>query len=41
MKAYVCKVCGYVHFGEEAPEKCPQCGASQDKFELRRKKLFR
>ena len=23
MKAYVCKVCGYVHFGEEAPEKCP------------------
>ena len=35
MKAYVCKICGYVHFGEEAPEKCPQCGASQDKFELR------
>ena len=33
MKAYVCKVCGYVHFGEEAPEKCPQCGASKDKFE--------
>lgn len=32
MKAYVCKVCGYVHFGEEAPEKCPQCGASKDKF---------
>lgn len=27
MKAYVCKVCGYIHFGEEAPEKCPQCGA--------------
>ena len=35
MKAYVCKVCGYVHFGEEAPEKCPQCGAGKDKFELR------
>ena len=35
MKAYVCKICGYVHLGEEAPEKCPQCGASQDKFELR------
>ena len=33
MKAYVCKVCGYVHFGEEAPEKCPQCGAGKDKFE--------
>ena len=36
MKAYVCKICGYVHFGEEAPEKCPQCGASKDKFELRK-----
>ena len=35
MKAYVCKVCGYIHFGEEAPEKCPQCGASKDKFELK------
>ena len=35
MKAYVCKVCGYVHIGDEAPEKCPQCGASKDKFELK------
>ena len=35
MKAYVCKVCGYIHFGEEAPEKCPQCGAPKDKFELK------
>lgn len=35
MKAYVCKVCGYVHIGDEAPEKCPQCGAGKDKFELR------
>ena len=36
MKAYVCKVCGYVHIGDSAPEKCPQCGASSDKFELRK-----
>ena len=35
MKAYVCKVCGYIHFGEEAPEKCPQCGAPKEKFELK------
>ena len=35
MKAYICKVCGYIHFGEEAPERCPQCGASKDKFELK------
>ena len=36
MKAYVCKVCGYVHFGEEPPAKCPQCGAGADKFEERK-----
>ena len=35
MKAYVCRVCGYVHFGEEAPEKCPLCGVLSDKFDLR------
>ncbi|MCF0198353.1 MAG: Na(+)-translocating NADH:ubiquinone reductase subunit C [Bacteroidaceae bacterium] len=22
---YVCKICGYVHEGDSAPEKCPQC----------------
>ena len=38
MKAYVCKVCGYIHFGEEAPEKCPQCGAGKDKFEEKQEK---
>ena len=36
MKAYVCKVCGYIHFGEEAPERCPQCGAGKEKFEERK-----
>ena len=29
---YVCQVCGYVHEGNEAPEKCPVCGAPADKF---------
>ena len=32
MKQWVCKVCGYVHTGDNAPEKCPQCGAARDKF---------
>ena len=32
MKQWVCKVCGYVHTGDNAPEKCPQCGAGKDKF---------
>ncbi|MBQ0133534.1 MAG: NADH peroxidase, partial [Clostridiales bacterium] len=25
MAKWVCSVCGYVHEGDEAPEKCPQC----------------
>lgn len=32
MKKYVCSVCGYVHEGENPPEKCPQCGADSEKF---------
>ncbi|MFA9397049.1 MAG: NADH peroxidase [Clostridiaceae bacterium] len=32
MKKFVCTVCGYVYLGEEAPEKCPQCGAPKEKF---------
>lgn len=34
MKKYVCQVCGYVHEGVEAPDSCPICGASKDKFSL-------
>ncbi|QTQ14338.1 NADH peroxidase [Treponema parvum] len=37
MKKWVCKICGYVHTGDSAPEKCPQCGASKDKFEEQKK----
>ena len=33
MKKFVCKVCGYIHEGEAAPEKCPQCKAPATKFE--------
>ena len=28
----VCTVCGYVYEGEQAPEKCPQCGVPASKF---------
>jgi rubrerythrin len=31
---YVCKICGYVHEGDSAPEKCPTCGAPASKFVL-------
>ena len=32
MAKWVCSVCGYVHEGDEAPEKCPQCKAPASKF---------
>ena len=32
MAKFVCSVCGYVHEGDAAPEKCPQCGAPAAKF---------
>ena len=32
MKKFVCSVCGYVHEGDAAPEKCPVCGVGPDKF---------
>jgi rubrerythrin len=32
MKKFICSVCGFVYEGESAPEKCPLCGASADKF---------
>lgn len=34
MKKWKCTVCGYVHKGEEPPEKCPVCGADRSKFVL-------
>ena len=34
MKKWVCTVCGYVYEGEQAPEKCPQCGVPASKFKL-------
>ncbi|MBR4020926.1 MAG: NADH peroxidase [Firmicutes bacterium] len=32
MMKWVCSVCGYVHEGPEAPEKCPMCKVPADKF---------
>ena len=33
MKKWRCKVCGYIHEGEEPPDKCPVCGADKSMFE--------
>ncbi|MEI6603545.1 MAG: rubredoxin [Clostridia bacterium] len=27
-----CGVCGFVHEGADAPDVCPKCGATKDKF---------
>lgn len=32
MKKWRCTVCGYIHTGDEPPEKCPVCGADRSKF---------
>ena len=32
-KKYVCKVCGYVHEGNEAPSVCPLCKAGASEFD--------
>ena len=32
MKKFVCSVCGYIHEGESAPERCPVCKVPAEKF---------
>ncbi len=32
---WVCRKCGYVHEGEEAPEKCPSCNHPKNYFEVK------
>jgi rubrerythrin len=32
MAKFVCSVCGYVHEGDAAPERCPQCKVPAEKF---------
>ncbi|MHB1680225.1 MAG: rubrerythrin family protein [bacterium] len=29
---FICPMCGHTHVGDEAPDKCPVCGASKDKY---------
>ncbi|MFA4942135.1 MAG: rubrerythrin family protein, partial [Patescibacteria group bacterium] len=32
---WVCRECGYVHFGKEAPEKCPSCDHPQAYYQVK------
>lgn len=34
-QAWICRNCGHIHFGEEAPEVCPVCAHPKAYFELR------
>ena len=34
MAKFVCSVCGYVHEGDAAPEKCPVCKVPAEKFKV-------
>ena len=29
---WVCEICGYVHYGDNPPEKCPVCGVGVENF---------
>lgn len=40
MKKFVCTVCGHVYEGNSAPDKCPICGASADKFMEKKEGTF-
>lgn len=31
---WVCRKCGYLHYGKEAPEQCPSCGHTKEYYEL-------
>jgi nitrite reductase (NADH) large subunit len=31
-KTYRCSICGYIHYGDEAPESCPICDAKAEDF---------
>ena len=33
MKKWLCKVCGYIYEGPEAPAECPVCHAKSNMFE--------
>lgn len=35
--AWICKICGYIYYGEELPEdyKCPVCGVGKEEFQKR------
>ncbi len=39
-KKYLCKVCGYIHTGDAAPDQCPVCKVPASEFEFQKPKGF-
>ena len=37
--AWVCPVCGYIHYGDQPPDECPICGTPGDQFEAYREEI--
>ena len=37
MEKWICRQCGYTHYGYQAPERCSQCGASKSDFYCEKK----
>ena len=35
-KMWICRNCGHIHYGEEAPKVCPVCAHPQSYFEIRK-----
>ena len=35
-KMWICRNCGHIHYGEEAPKVCPVCAHPQSYFEVRK-----
>ena len=35
-KLWICRNCGHIHYGEEAPKVCPVCAHPQSYFEVRK-----
>lgn len=33
VKAWICPMCGYIHYGDKPPDECPVCGAEGELFE--------
>lgn len=41
MEKWICRKCGYTHYGDKAPESCSKCGAAKSDFYCEKKTQWR